>query len=380
LQPCNTLVCALIIGTVMITTLKLFPEDDTTRGLLIPVISAHLAVIILIVLVWIPVINKDVFISIRDNLLLSNPIGQKINNFYYKYTLYPAETFKSLDQKLLKSCRINVSNNKILHHQIEQLMVSEDYLPVNDNFSPDITVEHDKGVLVFKHQKKTIYQCSSDEFLKGSEKILELISEKSDQKNFLRKITFLSLISASPMICYLFLHAFFMMILFFIKSKIFRIAGASMGCLIVFTLPVISFYQQPLYEIKKEDIGKYLASDKWQERVNAFKAISDRNLSVDRFIEPDQLTNFIQSPMIVDRYWMAKALGSSRSQKTYQLILRLLDDPQPNVVCMAMYSLGKQHQLSAEDEIISRINSYDHWYIQWYAYKALKRLGWTQKK
>ncbi len=36
--------------------------------------------------------------------------------------------------------------------------------------------------------------------------------------------------------------------------------------------------------------------------------------------------------------------------------------------------------VDAADEIISRINNYDHWYVQWYAYKALKRLGWTQKK
>jgi HEAT repeat protein len=84
--------------------------------------------------------------------------------------------------------------------------------------------------------------------------------------------------------------------------------------------------------------------------------------------------------VIAERYWLAKVLGSSRSMKSYQLILRLLDDPQPNVVCMAMFSLGRQHQPNAEHEILRRIKTYDHWYVQWYAYKALKRLGWTQKK
>jgi len=140
-----TLICILIICTAAFATLKFFPEKNKNSGSIMPVLSAHLGVIIVIVLIWVPVTNKDVFISIRDNLLLSNPIGQKINNFYYKYTLYPAETFKSLDQKLLKSCRIRIVDNKILQHQIEQLMISEDYLPVNGKFltdlTPDLTID-----------------------------------------------------------------------------------------------------------------------------------------------------------------------------------------------------------------------------------------------
>jgi len=172
-----------------------------------------------------------------------------------------------------------------------------------------------------------------------------------------------------------------MVVLFFLKSKVFRIAGASIACLITFTLPAVSFYYQPPLDINKVDIAKYLKSDNLQERVGAFKAISYQNLSVDRFIEPDPFNAFILSPVIAERYWLAKSFSSSsHSQKSYQLILRLLDDPQPNVVCMAMYSLGKQHQSNAESEIIRRIKTYDHWYVQWYAYKALKRLGWTQKK
>ena len=391
-----TLICTFIVCTTAFAALIFFPEKDKNSGSILPVLSAHLGIIIVIVLIWVPVTDKDVFISIRDNLLLSNSIGQKINNFYYKYTLYPAETFKSLYQKLLKSCRIRIVDNKILHYQIEQLLISEDYLPVNDKFltdltpelspnlspnlSPDLTIDYENDSLIFQYQNKIIHQCSTDEFLKGSEEILELISDKTDHNKFLRKITFLSLISASPLLCYIILHAFFMVILFFIKSKTFRITGASIACLITFTLPAVSFYYQPPLDIKKDDIAKYLKSVDWQERVGAFKAISEQNLSVDRFIETDQLNDFIQSPMIAERYWLAKVLGSSRSIKSYPVILKLLDDPQPNVVCMAMYSLGKQHQSNAESEIIRRIKTYDHWYVQWYAYKALKRLGWTQKK
>ena len=48
-------------------------------------------------------------------------------------------------------------------------------------------------------------------------------------------------------------------------------------------------------------------------------------------------------------------------------------------VSMAMYSLGKRQDADAVNEIVYRINISDHWYVQWYAYRALKRLGWTQE-
>jgi len=374
-----TLACILTVGAAIFTTLKFFPNSDKRSYPLMAMLSSHLVVIILIVLIWMPVMNKDVFVSIRDNLLLSNPIGQKINNFYYKYTLYPAETFKSLDQKLLKSCRISI-DNKNLYHQVKLRLIAEDYLPVNGNFAADLTVDYENKTLDFQYQTKPIHQCLSDDFLKEPKKILELISEKTDHNKFLRKITFLSLITASPLICYIFLHAFFMLGLFFIKSKTIRFAGASTACLFMFTVPAGFFYHQPADAIDGADLGKYLRSDNWQDRVAALKEISDQNLRIDRYIEPDQLDRLIQCPLIAERYWLAKTLGSSNSPGSYQLILKLLDDPQPNVVCMAMYSLGKQNHFKAAGEIIRRIKSSGHWYVQWYAYKALKRMGWTQEK
>ncbi len=376
-----TLACILTVGATIFAALKFYPDSIERLYPLFRIFAANLFVIVLIGLIWRPVINKDVFISIRDNLLLSNPIGEKINNFYYKYTLYPAEMFKSLDQKLLKSCHINI-NDKNGYEQIKQRMIAHDYLPVDKKFVPNLTVDYENNTLIFQRRANTIYECSADEFQKVSPKILKLISEKTDHNKFLRKITFLSLIVASPLLCYIFLHAFFMSGLFFVRSKIFRMAGASIACLVIFALPAIPFYHPPAEAMDGAEIGKYLKSDNWQDRVDALKAISDQNLRIDRYIDPGVL---VQSPMIAERYWLAKNLGTSRSPESYQLILKLMDDPQPNVVCMAMYSLGKRNHLRVPDkimtyEIIRRIKASEHWYVQWYAYKALKRLGWTQEK
>jgi len=47
---------------------------------------------------------------------------------------------------------------------------------------------------------------------------------------------------------------------------------------------------------------------------------------------------------------------------------------------MAFQALGQRGDSRAVKEILKRIESSDHWYTQWYAYKALKALGWKQAR
>jgi HEAT repeat protein len=75
---------------------------------------------------------------------------------------------------------------------------------------------------------------------------------------------------------------------------------------------------------------------------------------------------------------LAKALGESQDPGTYEDLLTLLNDPHPNVVSMAFGALGQRGDRRAVKEILKRIERSDHWYNQWYAYRALRDLGWKQ--
>jgi hypothetical protein len=86
----------------------------------------------------------------------------------------------------------------------------------------------------------------------------------------------------------------------------------------------------------------------------------------------------LTSPHVPERYWLTKALGQSRAPETRGHILSLLDDPHPNVVSMAFQAAGKRGHKDWIPEIIERILASHHWYNQWYAYRALKALGWHQ--
>jgi HEAT repeat protein len=86
------------------------------------------------------------------------------------------------------------------------------------------------------------------------------------------------------------------------------------------------------------------------------------------------------SPHVPERYWLAQALGVSRRPETYKDLLSLLDDSSFNVVYMAYRGLGLKRDRRAVREILSRIKTIDDWYVQDYAYYALKNLGWRQPR
>jgi HEAT repeat protein len=47
---------------------------------------------------------------------------------------------------------------------------------------------------------------------------------------------------------------------------------------------------------------------------------------------------------------------------------------------MAFYALGQRGDRQAIQEILTRIETSKHWYNQWYAYRALRCLGWKQSR
>jgi len=104
----------------------------------------HSIPVVVLALLWASQIDSSFFVDFRDICLLSNPVGIKINDFYYDYTLYPAEVFKSLDQKLLKTCTVQDLKNESLHARVEMELLDQDYLPVKTDDTVDLKVVQDR--------------------------------------------------------------------------------------------------------------------------------------------------------------------------------------------------------------------------------------------
>jgi hypothetical protein len=337
----------------------------------------HTIPVAVLTLLWTSQIDNHLFVDFRDVLLLSNPVGTKINDFYYDYTLFPAEVFKSLEQKLLKTCNLQDFEKGSLPARVERELLSYDYLNVGTDDAVDLKVVQDGNMLVFSHGKRTILQITPADFLSHPGAALHEFSAKSDKNSIFRQLTFRSLVIGLPLALYLLLHALIRLVCCFFLDVRTSALIASILCLIVGLSILVPFLYMRGKSSEFENVPQALASGSWQERVSALRIIEQKGLEVSSFQAYPRL---LTSPHIAVRYWLVRALAVSRRPQTYRDLLAFLDDPHPNVVSMAFYGLGQRGDWRAVSEILIRIKTSDHWYNQWYAYKALRALGWKQKK
>jgi hypothetical protein len=337
----------------------------------------HTIPVVILALLWISQIGSHLFVDFRDFLLLSNPVGTKINNFYYDYTLFPAEVFKSLDQKLLKTCSLQNFGKGPLLTRVERELLDYDYLPMVTDDAVDLKVVQDGNMLNLKNGARTILQTTPADFLSHPGAALHEFSAKSDKDGIFRQLTFFSLVMGLPLALYLLLHALIRLLCCFFLDVRTSSLVASVLCLIVGLGILVPFLSMRGTDIELKDIPQALASESWQERVAALRIIEQKGLEVSSFQPYPRL---LASPHIAVRYWLVRALAVSRRPVTYRDLLAFLDDPHPNVVSMAFYALGQRGEWRAVSEILTKIKTSDHWYNQWYAYKALRALGWKQRK
>jgi len=376
-----TFICAVIPAVAGLAAHQFYAKLPNTAIGDYKIALLHIMVIAIIAIIWMPKASNDVFTTIRDHLLLTSSLGQKINDFYYRYTLYPAESFKTLDQKMLKTVSISAPDNN-LEQRLENRLRAEDYLPV-DTHPADLMVTQEDNHLIFKTRSRIVHTTTVSDFLKAPSRHLDTVSKNSDRKHFFRKMTFISLIIISPLLCYILLHAIFTMLLFFIPSASVRSACAALVCLVAGGMAALPVYHDMAGDITPFGMKRYLDSNRWQDRVSALKYLANEDVSeeIAENIAMDETGNLFRlttSPWIAERYWLAKAAGNSPLLTSKHIALRLLEDDQPNVACMALYSLGKQGDTTVIPLIIDHIKESTHWYVQWYAYKAIKRLGWKQ--
>jgi hypothetical protein len=337
----------------------------------------HIMPVILLALFLSWQMDSRMFTDFRDIFLLSNPVGAKVNNFYYKYTLYPAEILKSFDQKMMKTCRIENKETNASSHTLEYILINYDCIPVESNSDVDLKVISADDDFIFENRGKPTLRISSKKFLDNPDRAIKEFAEKSDAYPLFRRITFLSLLIGFPLAVYVIVHGLVSIAFSLLFSVRVSAVIASALCFILCLVIIFSFHQNRSRDVSAENLAQALNSDQWQNRVAALKIIENKGLEIAQYqTYPQLLTN----PHIAERYWMVRTLARSRNPETYKDLLSFLNDIHPNVFSMALYALGKRGNRQAIDKIIPIIKTSNHWYSQWYAYRALRALGWRQTK
>lgn len=339
------------------------------------ILIAWIAPVIVLTLIWTTQWDKNIFIRIRDHLLLENRVGRAINDFYYRYTLYPAEAFKPLSQKMLKTCFLTGIGDSKKALTLERILRRQDYLAVSTPDSADIIVGGNGPNLLINIRNRPPLEVPFNEFMSNSSSILEKLSLQKDSKKFFRSLIFYSLISGFPVVLYALLYGLLYGCLKVIIRPVNAAAATSCLCFLAGLALFWPVWQSEVSPDDIVDLSAALSSNHWKVRLSGLQEICAQKKDISDF---SQYKKSKESPHISERYWLARALAVSTGPGTYEDLLLLSRDSHPNVQCQAFYGLGRRKQHNAISYIYSAIKASDHWYVQWYGYRALRSLGWMQ--
>ena len=341
-----------------------------------PVEIFHLIPIAVLALFLAWQIDSRMFTDFRDIYLLSNSVGSRINKFYYTYTLYPAEAFKSLNQKMLKTAIIESKKN-IATRMLENILLNDDYIPLKPDNDADLRIVAIEDDFIFKNHDSPVLRISSKTFFSDPHKAIIEFEQKSDRWNLFRTITFFSLLTGFPLAVYVIIQAVLSTLVgFFINLRTSSVLASAL-CFVLCLIFLFSFQLNRSRAVSEKNLTEALNSGRWQDRVAALKLIDENGLEIKQF---SAYPTLLKSESIAARYWFVRTLANSRKPETYGDLLRFLNDSHPNVSSMALYALGKRGNKQAIGRIMQVIETSDDWYQQWYAYRALRALGWKQKK
>ncbi|MBW2428335.1 MAG: HEAT repeat domain-containing protein [Deltaproteobacteria bacterium] len=337
----------------------------------------HLTPVPILALLWFTQFDGEMFLDLRDNLLLTNCYVRKFSNFYYDYTLYPAEAFKALSQKTIKTCSLQNIKNRSVRQRVGQRLLANDYLPLSAGSDVDLDIYRAGDNLVFQADDRQILQIPLAQFLSEPHKTLRSYSEKIDRYAPFRQFTFLFLLIGFPVMIYMVLHAVFYYAGIFILGRSNTAVAASIMCLLIGIVVFVYFKSNRSRSIRIQNISVALQSDHWQLRAAALKMIAQKRLEIANYASYPVL---LKNPTSQERYWLVKTLAFSRRPETFKDLLKFLNDDDLNVRTMAFRALGLRKNPRAIRPILSKIEKSDHWYDQMHAYKSLRSLGWKQTR
>ena len=352
-------------------------EIGSTRWLfLIPVLSMVLLTGLWTAGTMVTHLKADLFIAIRDNILLSNPMGRKINDFYYRNTLYAAQTFKSFNQKTIRVYRALDFSDSRLAQRLDAALTVRDILKVPAPCPADMVVRQSQGNLHLESAFGDELDVASTEFFKDPNRWLAALSDLSDRFAPLRRLTLYTLLIAFPTLLFILVYGvlYFGAGTFLAPRK--AVPTASALCLVIGLGLFIPMLQGRPAVVGLQDINSALASSDWHRCVAALRQIEKHKIDI---VQYPQYRRLLRSPLVVQRYWLARALAVSHSAATYADLLAMTADPHPNVVCQAYFALGQRGNPAAIQRIRKQMLQSNHWYTQWYGYHALRKLGWHQQ-
>ncbi|MDY6906334.1 MAG: hypothetical protein SWH61_16810 [Thermodesulfobacteriota bacterium] len=343
--------------------------------------AIHTGLIGLLLLLWLPRINGDVFVNIKDNLLLTSRPGIKAVDLYYRYTLYPAEVFKSLAQKQIRAHAVTGADAASIQSRINQALAGVNSFPVSDWRYADMVIQTmDDKLLALKDGGAMVQKVSQSQLLTDPWQMVRQFSTHTDNKANFRKATIVSLLGVAPLVLYLATFALFCVVpgLFF-PIRVSSVLVPVLCC--SFWSAAIVYLDTPMTaDLNRETVAKAMASGPRKEKIAALRYIHHNGLEIADFAGYRMI---LKTDDFAQRYWMVKCLGKSRHPLAMQWIIRAMKSDSPYIVCKAIEAGAGQataeNGSSFTRAVTRKLASSGNWYVQYYAFKVARERGWIPR-
>ncbi|SCY82465.1 HEAT repeat domain-containing protein [Desulfoluna spongiiphila] len=298
---------------------------------------------------------RGLFSGFRDAFLFDNPAGNAIRHFYYTYTLFPAEAFKAMGQKSQLTLVVTGSDPRGLSalNGLGHLSVPGGPADYTLNIAPDTVTFVASG---------SSYTVPARDFFEAPAKTFRAFSAASDSFKSLRSLTWFALFTAFPLLFYLLFHAAFTLV------------G---GCFLPFStatrMATVGVASSALFFVLLLAVGLSVP-ESTTEALDALARTKTKKATAEEVI-----FRAATHPSALVRYRAALAAHRIRDPYLKQKILTGLSlDPDTNVVCQALGAMGQTKDRRYLKPLEEAVRTRPEWYVQWYGYNAMGRLGWHQ--
>ncbi|TWI71824.1 hypothetical protein LZ24_01841 [Desulfobotulus alkaliphilus] len=356
------------------STLKHLPESSIREPFFHK--PMHLVPLIILTLAALPMLSKGMFLDIRDSLLFSTRAGLAVSDAYYQHTLPAAEVIKPIAARQLKLYQAAPAfSEETIYH-----LKAQGWHPAGPGTRPHVRISEQNSLLTVSGSEITKTRLFRPDFESAPGHSLDKATLTGDRLKGFRSLILYCLIPGFPLLLYTFVFSSLRCILAWIFDRPAASLLASGICLATGLFMLVPIHYLGKTERGPQDTGtlnSYLVSEKKSQRLHAMRsAAKGKRLQTSKEI----LETYLSHGNPAERYWTTAYLGARPSETNWPLLLQALKDPQINVVCKAVESLSLagpalNRSREAQQAILETLQTSSHPYIQWYAFRALKRLG-----
>ncbi len=345
----------------------------------------HFMLIVILLGLWASHISPDVFVDLKDNLLLTSRAGTRVVDFYYRYTLYPAEVFKRLSDKQIKTCVLEGIGKPATAHRLERILRRHDYFVVpQGQAKADLKLVARGERLELWRGGGSVMTVDERRFLASDAEILERFSRMTDNNRVFRRFTIISLLAVAPLVLYLTTYAVFCLIPGLLTGIGIASFLVPLLCFGFWTGAMTVLDTPPVTEMSLARAAVAIREGTRRERLAALRFIHEEKLDLADFAG---YRGLLDTGDYALRYWLVSNLGYSRDPAAVAALNRFLNAESAYIVCKAIEAAGRKANRPATTAgrdfrkiLRQKINAGDNWYVQFYAYKTLRETGWTPEK